>query len=86
MQNGINVEYSLDPDYFEVGCAYQLRLSTNDFRIALLTKYSKKEVTFKILEKGEMVDLILSIDQLRFRDYWLTKMKPDYKNGKFSVD
>lgn len=84
MQNGINVEYSLDPDYFKVGCAYQLRLGTNDFRTALLTKYSKKEVNFKILEKGDVVDLTLTIDQLRFRDYWLTKMKPDYENGKFS--
>lgn len=86
MQNGINVEYSLDPDYFEVGCAYQLRIDTNKFKIALLSRYSKNEVTFKFLENGDMIDLTLTVNDLRFHNYWLVKMKPDYENGKFSDD
>lgn len=82
--NGINVEYSLDPEYFEVGFAYQIRVSTNNFKIGLLAKYAKDMVTFKVLEGDNVVDLTLSIDQLRFNDQWITRMKPDYKNGSFS--
>ena len=86
MLNGIEVEYKLNSDYFEVGCAYQMRLDTNDFRVGLLTKYQKDSVTFKILEKGEVIDLTLTVDQLRFHDYWLVKMKPDYEDGKFESE
>ena len=35
------------------------------------------------LEKGEVIDLTLTVDQLRFHNYWLVKMKPDYEDGKF---
>ena len=84
--NGIDVEYSLSPTYFEVGAAYQLHLGVNDFRVGLLTKYQKDSVTFKILEKGEVIDLTLTVDQLRFHDYWLVKMKPDYEDGKFESE
>ena len=81
--NGIDIEYKLNSDYFEVGCAYRIRVGTNDFRVGLLIKYKEDSVTFKILEKGEMIDLTLTVDQLRFHNYWLVKMKPDYKDGKF---
>lgn len=84
---GINVEYSLNPEYFKVGCAYQIHVSTNDFRIGILTTYSKDSVTFKILDKeGNMIDLTFTIGQLRyFDDLDLIKMKPDYESGKFSA-
>ena len=81
--NGIKVEYKLDSEYFEVGSAYMIRLGTNDFRVGLLIYYKEDSVTFKILEKGEVIDLTLTVDQLRFNNYWLVKMKPDYENGKF---
>ena len=84
--NGINVEYKLDSEYFEVGCAYEMCLGTNDFRVGLLIYYKEDSVTFKILEKGEVIDLTLTVDQLRFHDYWLVKMKPDYKDGKFQYE
>ena len=81
--NGIKVEYKLDSEYFEVGSAYIIRLGTNDFRVGLLIYYKEDSVTFKILEKGEVIDLTLTVDQLRFHNYWLVKMIPDYENGKF---
>lgn len=86
MVNGIDVEYSLSPTYFEVGTAYKLYLGGNNFKIGLLTKYSKDSVTFTILKEGNIEDLTLSLSQLRFNDYGIIKMKPDYKNGKFSND
>lgn len=82
--NGIDIEYSLSPTYFEVGVAYQLHLGVNDFKVGLLTKYSKDSVTFTILKEGKIEDLTLSLDQLRFKDYGIIKMIPDYKDGKFS--
>lgn len=81
--NGIKVEYKLDSEYFEVGSAYKIRLGINDFRVGLLIYYKEDSVTFKILEKGKVIDLTLTVDQLRFHNYWLVKMKPDYENGKF---
>ena len=81
--NRIKVEYKLDSEYFEVGSAYIIRLGTNDFRVGLLIYYKEDSVTFKILEKGEVIDLTLTVDQLRFNNYWLVKMIPDYENGKF---
>ena len=84
--NGIDIEYKLNSDYFEVGCAYRMRLNPNDFRVGLLIKYKEDSVTFKILEKGEIIDLTLTVDQLRFHNYWLVKMKPDYENGKFEYE
>ena len=81
--NGIKVEYKLDSEYFEVGSAYMIRLGTNDFRVGLLIYYKEDSVTFKILEKGEVIDLTLTVDQLRVNNYWLVQMKPDYANGKF---
>ena len=84
--NGIDIEYKLNSDYFEVGCAYRMRLNPNDFRVGLLIKYKEDSVTFKILEKGEMIDLTLTVDQLRFHNYWLVKMKPDFENGKFEYE
>lgn len=86
MSNGIVVEYSLCPDYFEVGCAYRLRLGENNYKVGLLVSYSKESVTFKILKDDKLEDLVLTVSNLRFRDYNLIKMKPDYKNGRFSVD
>ena len=87
MMNGIIVDYTLDPKYFEVGASYQIHIGTNNFKTALLAKYSKDEVTFKYLEKGDIIDLTVTISELMYRnDYWLTKMKPDYENGKFSCD
>lgn len=60
-------------------------LVNREVKIGLLTKYEKEYVTFKILEKGDVVDLILTLDQLMFHDsYSLVKMKPDYENGVFS--
>ena len=82
--NGIDVEYALSSTYFEVGAAYQLRLGVNDFKVGLLTKYSKDSVTFTILKEGKIEDLTLSLNQLRFKDYGIIKMIPDYKDGKFS--
>lgn len=84
MVNGIDVEYSLSPTYFEVGTAYKLHLGVNNFKIGLLTKYSKDSVTFTILKEGKIEDLTLSLNQLRFNDYGIIKMKPDYEDGKFS--
>ena len=60
-------------------------LVNREVKIGLLTKYEKEYVTFKILEKGDVVDLILTLDQLIFHDsYSLVKIKPDYENGVFS--
>ena len=83
MINGIKTEYILDPSYFEVGCAYKICLGTNDYKVGLLVKYSKYSVTFKILEKGNVVDLTLTVDQVRC-DYEVVKMTADYKDGTFS--
>lgn len=86
--NGIDVTYSLNPDYFEVGCAYKMCLGTNDYRIGILVKYSSNEVVFKVLnkEKSELIDLYLTTDDLRFKSYDLIKMQPDYKDGIFESE
>ena len=81
--SSLPISYKLDSEYFEVGSAYIIRLGTNDFRVGLLIYYKEDSVTFKILEKGEVIDLTLTVDQLRFNNYWLVKMEPDYENGKF---
>lgn len=83
---GINVEYSLDPYYFKVGCAYELNLGSNKYRVGLLSDFSNEAVTFKILENGEITDLTLTIDQLRFTSYEIVRMEPDYVNGSFSSE
>ena len=78
MTNGINIEYILDSSYFKVGCTYKICLSANDYRIGLLVRYSKYSVTFKILEKENVDDLTLTVDQVRC-DYKVVKMTEDYK-------
>ena len=82
--NGIDVEYALSSTYFEVGAAYQLHLGVNDFKVGLLTKYSKDSVTFTILKEGKIEDLTLSLEQLLFNNYGIIKMIPDFEDGKFS--
>ena len=73
MTNGINIEYILDSSYFKVGRTYKICLGTNDYRVGLLVKYSKYSVTFKILEKENVDDLTLTVDQVRC-DYKVVKM------------
>lgn len=80
---GINIKYSLDKEYFKVGEAYSLHLGTNKFRVGLLVKYSEESVTFKILEGEDLIDLTLTLYQLRQNDYGMVKMKPDYNDGIF---
>lgn len=82
--NGINVKYSLDKDYFKVGEAYSLHLGTNKFRVGLLVKYSEESVTFKILEGEDLIDLTLTLNELRHNNYGMVKMKPDHMYGTFS--
>ena len=82
---GIIVEYSLNPDYFKVGHAYEIRIGNNDV-VCLLSDYSAKSVTFKFLNKGEIDDLTLSVDQLKsYNGCRLIKMKPDYDDGRFQT-
>ena len=81
---GINVEYSLNPEYFEVGTAYRLRMGTNDFKVGLLTSYSREQVTFKMIDnKGKLFDLTLKLFDLKYNDYDLIRLVPDYKDGYF---
>lgn len=75
---GVKITYSIDDSYFKVGEAYQLRLDTNKFVIAIATKVTDKDVTFSYLENGKWAELNLSVSALRFNDYRITKMKPDY--------
>lgn len=84
---GLNVSYSFDSTYFVVGCAYEIRVKKNDFKIGLLSKFSETEIVFKILgDNGDIMDLHFSVDDLRYHDYLICKMRPDYVNGKFEAD
>lgn len=84
---GLNVSYSFDPTYFVVGCAYEMRVKQNDFKVGLLSNFSENELIFKVLDDyGNIEDLYFSVDDLRYHDYLICKMRPDYVNGKFEAD
>ena len=84
---GINVCYTLDPVYFEIGAAFEIRVGANNFRTMLLVKRTDTEAIFKCFDiSGEVMVLKLTIDDLRFRDYWLIKLEPDCKNGVFEKE
>ena len=89
MSNGIITTHKLCPHYFEVGAAFSVRVNTNDYRNAILIKYSEDQVTFKLFEpKGsKIVDFTLTIDDLMYRNsFELFKLKRDYEDGEFSYN
>ena len=43
---GIITTYLIDKDYFEVGEAFRLHISTNNFRNAILTSVTDNKVVF----------------------------------------
>lgn len=75
----------LDNIYFEVGHVYEIWSKFNYYssRKALLVNYSPDKIIFKIVEKGEVIDLILTEEQVRSGDYEIFKMKADYEKGGF---
>ena len=86
MSNGI-IATSLCPKYFEVGAAFRLKVGTNDYRNAILVKYSNERVTFKSYDrvKEKIVEFSLFINDLMYHnDFELIKLVPDYENGKVS--
>lgn len=83
---GIITKHFIDKDYFKVGEVYQIRLGSNDFKNCILTNVADEKVTFKYFDGGEVKVLELSVHELRFRDFWIVKLKPDYKDGKFEID
>lgn len=86
---GLNVEYSINEDYFEVGQAYKLKVNTSDYRIGILSDMSKTSVTFKILsktDKANMIDYTITVEQMRRADYGIVKMIPDYKEGRYNEE
>lgn len=83
---GILVKYTIDKDYFELGKAYRIRLSSNNFKHCLLIEVSDDKVKFAYYDKGNLSVIEYNISDLRFRDLWIVKLKEDYKDGKFSVE
>lgn len=85
MSQGIITTYKLDKNYFEVGHAFRFRLSTNTFKHSILTEFNEDYVIFTYLENGELKELKLTVNDLRFHDYHIIKLKPDYEDGKFKA-
>lgn len=83
MSQGIITIYKLDKDYFEVGHAFRFKLDTNDFKYSILTEFNESYVVFTYLDNGNLKELKLTVEDLRFRDYHIIKLKPDYEDGKF---
>jgi len=83
---GILVKYTIDKDYFELGEAYRIKISTNNFKNCLLTEVSDDKVKFTYYDKGNLSVIEYNISDLRFRNLWIVKLKEDYKDGKFSVE
>lgn len=81
--DGIITKHFFNLDYFEVGAAFQFQLSTNNFKNGILTKAEAEKIVFSYFDKGEVVNLELTPHDVMIHDYWITKLKPDYENGKF---
>lgn len=80
---GINTKYTINFDYFKLGSAYQLHLGPNKFRIAIVVQLTEDDITFRYFEGYEMIEIHMSVDELMFNNYEITKLEPDYVNGQF---
>lgn len=80
---GINVRYTINFDYFKLGSAYQLHLGPNKFRIAIVVQLTEDDITFRYFEGYEMIEIHMSVDELMFNNYEITKLEPDYVDGQF---
>lgn len=80
---GINTKYTINFDYFKLGSAYQLHLGTNKFRIAIITQLSEEDITFKYFEDDDIISLHMSVNELMYNNYEITKLEPDYVHGQF---
>lgn len=82
MNKGLIINYTLNEDYFVIGSAYQLHISTNDFRIGVLVAYSQDYLLLKVFDsKGNEEEMKLSIDDILYNSYGIIKMQPDYVEG-----
>lgn len=86
MSQGIITIYKLDKSYFELGHAFRIKLGTNNFKHSILTEFNESYVVFTYLDGENLKELRLTVDDLRFHDYGIIKLKPDYKDGKFKGD
>ena len=80
---GINTKYTINFDYFKLGSAYQLHLGSNKFRIAIVVQLTEDDITFRYFEGYEMIEIHMSVDELMFNNYEITKLEPDYVDGQF---
>lgn len=84
---GIVTTHSIDKDYFEIGEAYRLHISTNNFKNALLIDADNNRVVFNYLDKGSIQTLELTVEDLMYRNnYDIIKLKPDYNDGRFGYN
>lgn len=84
--NGLIVHYTLDPNYFQIGKAYQLHLGTNDYRVGVITKLSENQVTFIVFdEKGKSEELRFTSESLLHNTMDMIRLEPDYCKGKLKV-
>lgn len=79
---GVKVIKTINKDYFKIGEAFMIRLEANYFVNAILKEATDEKIVFVYLEKGEPIELEMSVSDIIYRDHWITKLKPDYKDGK----
>lgn len=86
---GINTRYTISFDYFKIGEAYQFHIDVNKFIIAIVTQLTAEDITFKYFEPDEennVKEIHMTVEELMHKSsYEITKMKPDYLEGRFST-
>ena len=80
---GINTRYTINFEYFELGSAYQLHLGPNKFRVAIVVQLSTDDITFKYFEGCDAIEIHMTVDELMYNNYEITKLEPDYVDGQF---
>lgn len=80
---GINTKHTINFDYFKLGSAYQLHLGPNKFRIAIVVQLTEDDITFRYFEGYDVIEIHMSVDELMFNNYEITKLEPDYVDGQF---
>ena len=80
---GINVRYTINFDYFKLGSAYQLHLEPNKFRIAIVVQLTEDDITFRYFEGYDVIEMHMTVDELMYNNYEITKLEPDYVDGQF---
>jgi hypothetical protein len=85
INRGIVISYSFNKDYFQIGSAYQIHIESNVYRTAVLINCSDTELEFCTFDNtGKMDDLTISLDDIKFTKYEITKMILDYKDGQLT--